>query len=135
MLTFVFICKIQHMYASQASLLRLPPPRRRVTRGKFAFAGRGRPLVIHLRSGTPASVLLKGGTPRGDSLAYFGRSKPVGNPGSIAPAGVRCRGIDPAPQRNDAPSLAGALKNPLNLKTHAGAVFSLGHLPPRRRET
>jgi hypothetical protein len=39
------------MYASPESLLHLPPPRRRVTRGKFALAGRGRPLVMHLRSG------------------------------------------------------------------------------------
>jgi hypothetical protein len=31
------------MCASTASLLRLPPPRRRVIRGKFAPAGRGRP--------------------------------------------------------------------------------------------
>jgi hypothetical protein len=33
------------------------------------------------------------------------------------------------------PSLAGAFKNPLNLKTPAGAVFSTDHLTPRRRET
>jgi hypothetical protein len=31
--------------------------------------------------------------------------------------------------------LAGALKNPLNLKTPTGAVFSPVHPPPRRRET
>jgi hypothetical protein len=37
-------------------------------------------------------------------------------------------------QRNDAPSLAGAFKNPLNFKTPAGEVFSPGHPPPRRRE-
>jgi hypothetical protein len=35
----------------------------------------------------------------------------------------------------DAPSLAGALKNQLNLKTLAGTVFSPGHPSPRRRET
>jgi hypothetical protein len=38
-------------YASPASLLRLPPPRRRLTRGKFAPARRGHTLVTHLRSG------------------------------------------------------------------------------------
>jgi hypothetical protein len=38
-------------------------------------------------------------------------------------------------QRNDAPSLAGAFKNLLNLKMPAGTVFSPGHPPPRRRET
>jgi hypothetical protein len=30
---------------------------------------------------------------------------------------------------------AGALKNPLSLKTSAGAVLSPDHPPPRRRET
>jgi hypothetical protein len=34
-----------------------------------------------------------------------------------------------------APSLARALKNQLNLKTPAGAVFFPGHPPLRRRET
>jgi hypothetical protein len=38
-------------------------------------------------------------------------------------------------RRNDASSLAGAFKNPLNLKTSADTVFSPGHPPPRRRET
>jgi hypothetical protein len=33
------------MYASPASLLRLPPPKRRVIRGKFAPVGRVRPEV------------------------------------------------------------------------------------------
>jgi hypothetical protein len=31
--------------------------------------------------------------------------------------------------------LGGAFKNPLNLKTPAGAVLSPDHPPPRRRET
>jgi hypothetical protein len=47
----VFICKILHMYASPVSLLRLPTPRRRVNRGKFAPAVRGRPPELLLRSG------------------------------------------------------------------------------------
>jgi hypothetical protein len=37
------------MYASPLSLLRLPPPRRRVNRGKFAPAERGRPPELLLR--------------------------------------------------------------------------------------
>jgi hypothetical protein len=41
----IFICKIYHMYVSPGSLLRLPPPRRRVNQGKFSPAGRGRPEV------------------------------------------------------------------------------------------
>jgi hypothetical protein len=46
-----------------------------------------------------------------------------------------CWGGDPGPWKNDAPSLAGAFKNPLNLKTPAFAVFSPDHPPPRRKET
>jgi hypothetical protein len=45
-----------------------------------------------------------------------------------------CCGGDPDLRRNDDPSLAGAFKNPLNLKTPTVAVFSPGHPPPRRRE-
>jgi hypothetical protein len=52
------------MYALPASLFGLPPPRRRVTRGKFALAGRGHPLVMLLRAGTTASVLQRGGDAR-----------------------------------------------------------------------
>jgi hypothetical protein len=37
------------MYASPASLLRLPAPRRRLTWGKFTPAGHGRPPVMRLR--------------------------------------------------------------------------------------
>jgi hypothetical protein len=47
----------------------------------------------------------------------------------------RRRGGDPTPWRNDAPSLAGAFKNLLNIKTPASTVFSPGHPPPRGRET
>jgi hypothetical protein len=43
-------------------------------------------------------------------------------------------GGDPTLWRNDAPSLPGAFKNPLNLKMPAGAVFSPGYSPPRRRD-
>jgi hypothetical protein len=39
------------MYASPVSLLHLPPPRRRVNRGKFAPAGCGRLSELLLRSG------------------------------------------------------------------------------------
>jgi hypothetical protein len=107
-----------------------------VIRGENAPAGRGRPLVMFLRSGDACqSCACRAGSPGGDSLAYFGCSKRAGIPGSIAPAGVCCRGGDPAPQRNDALSLAGALKNTPNLKAPAGTVSSPGHPPPRRRET
>jgi hypothetical protein len=44
-------------------------------------------------------------------------------------------GGDPAQWRNDAPSLAGPLKNMPNLKTPTGAVFSPGHPSSRRSET
>jgi hypothetical protein len=66
----VFICKILNMYASLASLLRLPPPRKKVTRGKFAPAGQGCLLVMHP---TPAGVLCGAGTPASDALAGRGR--------------------------------------------------------------
>jgi hypothetical protein len=98
------------MYASPVSLLRLPPPRRRVNRGKFARVVRGHPIELLLRSGdgrqsAPAErgrvqeLLLWSGdtrqscacgawTPGGAILADFGHSKRAGDPGSSAPVGV-----------------------------------------------
>jgi hypothetical protein len=97
-----------------------------VTRGKFAPADeQGRPLVMFFRSGDGCQSCACGSVSSGvDSLADFGRSKRVGDPGSIAPAGVGCRGGDP--------SESWRLKKYANLKTPAGAVFSLCH---RRRAT
>jgi hypothetical protein len=71
------------MYASPVSLLSLPPPRRLVNRGKFAPAGRGRPLVILLWGGdgrwcAPAErghlpeLLPRTGTPARDAPARRG---------------------------------------------------------------
>jgi hypothetical protein len=96
------------MYASPVSLLRLPPPRRRVNRGKFAPAGRERPeaAVCQIFAALLGQVIW----------------------GELRLRASWCRGGDPTPQRNDAPSLAGAFKNLLNLKTPAGVVFSLGLL-------
>jgi hypothetical protein len=110
----VFICKIYHTYASPVSLLRLPPPRRRVNRGKFAPAERGRPKAAVWRIFT----------------ALLGRVIRE----ELCLRASLCQGGDPAQRRNYAPSLAGAFKNPLNLKTPAGAVFSPDHPPPRRSE-
>jgi hypothetical protein len=88
------------MYASPVSLLRLPPPRRRVNRGKFAPAQRGNARQsCSCGAGTAASALLRSrdarqscscgaGTPGGDSLVDFGRSEREGDPLRIAPAGV-----------------------------------------------
>jgi hypothetical protein len=84
------------MYASPVSLLLLPPPRRRVNRGKFAPAGRGLPLVMLLRPlvhscgvGTPArdapaergrppELLLRGGNARRQQFGGYWELRKIG---------------------------------------------------------
>jgi hypothetical protein len=74
------------MYASLTSLLCLPPPRRRVNRGKFAPAERGRPPEQLLQSADARqSCACEAWTPRGAILVDFGRSKMAGDPGSSHP--------------------------------------------------
>jgi hypothetical protein len=72
---------------------------------------------------------------RGGSLADFATLLGMVIQGELRLRVSLCQGEDPEPRRNDAPSLAGAFKNLLNLKTPAGALFSPGNPPPRRRET
>jgi hypothetical protein len=87
------------MYALPASLLCLPPPRRAVTRGKIVPAVQGRQPEL-LRRGRVVSQSCSSeagtGSPRGNSLADFGRSKRAGDLGRSAPASIWCRGGDPA---------------------------------------
>jgi hypothetical protein len=75
------------MYASPGIALCLPPPRRRVTRRKFALAGKGRPLVMLLRGGyarkcapvergCPPELLLQSGDAASDAPAGNGRLMP-----------------------------------------------------------
>jgi hypothetical protein len=75
------------MYASPASLLRLPTPRRRVTQGKICACGvgtpasdapaeRGRPLVWSCGAGMPASDATAGqGHPEATILRILGALK------------------------------------------------------------
>jgi hypothetical protein len=77
------------MYASPASLLRLPPPRRRVNRGKFALAELGRLPERLLQSvDSRQSCACGAWTPGGANLADFGRSKRVGEQPSLS--GEQC---------------------------------------------
>jgi hypothetical protein len=69
------------------------------------------------------------------SLADFGRSFREGDPRRILPAGVRCRSEDNSPRRNVWILYYIKAENPPNLKTTAGAVFSEGNPPPRKRDT
>jgi hypothetical protein len=75
------------------------------------------------------------GCPVGTVWWILGALK-AGDLWSIASAGILCQGGDKSLRRNDAPSLARAFKNLLNLEMPVCTVFSLPsvHFPPRRRE-
>jgi hypothetical protein len=137
------------MCALPALLLRLPPRRRRVARGKFAICGagtpasdilaeRGRPLVCSLGAGTTTSDAPAGrGHPEVTVWWILGDLK-----WRVIQVAVHLRASDAGeeiPPHGEMmfPSLADAFKkkNPLNLKTPAGTVFSPGHPSSRRRET